>query len=116
MVFTVSTGQAYGDQDRPDGYKIYEEMLKLDPSFFVHTGDIVYSTKKRIDVGTNGRDGPYAVNGLGPALDQLSTVAVGDAAAALAIQADGVHLVQSASTNSRSTTPIAPSASTSHGQ
>ncbi len=42
VVFTVSTGQAYNDQDRPDGYNIYPEMLKLDPSFFVHTGDIVY--------------------------------------------------------------------------
>lgn len=42
VVFTVSTGQGYGSQDRPDGYNIYPEMLKLDPSFFVHTGDIVY--------------------------------------------------------------------------
>jgi len=43
VVFTVSTGQAYGDQDSAGGgYKIYDEMLKLDPSFFVHTGDIVY--------------------------------------------------------------------------
>jgi alkaline phosphatase D len=42
VVFMVSTGQAYGDQDRPDGFKIYDEMLKLQPSFFVHTGDIVY--------------------------------------------------------------------------
>jgi alkaline phosphatase D len=42
VVFTVSTGQAYGDQDDPGGYKIYAAMLKLKPSFFVHTGDIVY--------------------------------------------------------------------------
>ena len=42
VLFTVSTGQAYPDRDRPDGYKIYPQMLKLDPSFFVHTGDIVY--------------------------------------------------------------------------
>jgi alkaline phosphatase D len=43
VVFTVSTGQAYNDHDLPGrGYKIYAEMLKLDPSFFVHTGDIVY--------------------------------------------------------------------------
>lgn len=46
VVFTVSTGQAYGDQDvEPSaggGFKIYDEILKLDPSFFVHTGDIVY--------------------------------------------------------------------------
>ena len=43
VVFTVSTGQAYPDQDAAGGgYKIYAQMLKLDPSFFVHTGDIVY--------------------------------------------------------------------------
>jgi len=43
VVFTVSTGQAYPDQDAPGGgYKIYPAMLKLDPNFFVHTGDIVY--------------------------------------------------------------------------
>jgi len=42
VVFTVSTGQGNDDQDRPDGFNIYPEMLKLDPSFFVHTGDIIY--------------------------------------------------------------------------
>jgi alkaline phosphatase D len=43
VVFTVSTGQAYPDQDAAGGgYRIYDSMLKLDPSFFVHTGDIVY--------------------------------------------------------------------------
>lgn len=43
VVFTVVTGTAYPDQDAPGGgYKIYAQMLKLDPSFFVHTGDIVY--------------------------------------------------------------------------
>ncbi|MBD3266224.1 alkaline phosphatase [bacterium] len=42
VVFTVSTGQAFGDQDRSDGFKIYPAMLNLDPHFFVHTGDIVY--------------------------------------------------------------------------
>jgi alkaline phosphatase D len=47
VVFVVSTGQAYGDQDSAGGgYKIYDEMLKLDPSFFVHTGDIVYYDRK----------------------------------------------------------------------
>ena len=45
VVFTVSTGQAYKDHDVPDGYKIYRAMLELDPSFFVHTGDIVYYDK-----------------------------------------------------------------------
>lgn len=42
VVFTVSTGQAYKDRDLATGYKIYPLMQKLDPSFFVHTGDIVY--------------------------------------------------------------------------
>jgi len=42
IVFTVSTGQGYWSQDCPTGYKIYGAMLDLDPSFFVHTGDIVY--------------------------------------------------------------------------
>jgi alkaline phosphatase D len=43
VLFTVSTGQAYPDQDATGGgYKIYPQMLKLDPSFFVHTGDILY--------------------------------------------------------------------------
>jgi alkaline phosphatase D len=43
VVFTVSTGQRYTDKDMDEiGFKIYPEMLKLDPSFFVHTGDILY--------------------------------------------------------------------------
>jgi len=43
VVFTVSTGQAYPDQDAPGGgFKIYPAMLRLNPSFFVHTGDILY--------------------------------------------------------------------------
>ncbi len=43
VVFHVSTGQAYGDQDAPQGgYRIYASILKRDPDFFVHTGDIVY--------------------------------------------------------------------------
>lgn len=42
VVFTVSTGQAYRDIDHADGYFIYPSMRKLDPNFFVHTGDIVY--------------------------------------------------------------------------
>jgi len=53
IVFTVSTGQAYPDQDAPGGgFKIYPAMLKLDPSFFAHTGDIIYYDKlaKTIDL------------------------------------------------------------------
>ncbi|MCK5564901.1 MAG: alkaline phosphatase D family protein [Planctomycetes bacterium] len=50
--FTVSTGQAYNDMDSPEGFKIYPTMLKLDPDFFVHTGDILYYDKraKNIDL------------------------------------------------------------------
>jgi len=43
VLFTVSTGQAYDDRDLPSGgYKIYSAMQKLEPDFFVHTGDILY--------------------------------------------------------------------------
>ncbi len=46
ILFTVSTGQAYQDQDAPEGgFKIYNQMLKIRPDFFVHTGDIVYYDK-----------------------------------------------------------------------
>ena len=46
VVFTVTTGTAYPDQDAPGGgYKMYARMLELDPSFFVHTGDIIYYDK-----------------------------------------------------------------------
>ncbi|MFT6291663.1 MAG: class 3 adenylate cyclase [Ilumatobacter sp.] len=44
----------------------------------VETGEIVYSTKKLIDLGTNGLDGPYADSGLGEVIEKLATVAVGD--------------------------------------
>lgn len=49
VLFTVSTGQAYGDQDvaneKGGGYRIYDAMRGLSPNFFVHTGDIVYYDK-----------------------------------------------------------------------
>ena len=46
VVFTVSTGQGHPSQDMPGGgYRIYPSMLKLEPDFFVHTGDIVYYDK-----------------------------------------------------------------------
>jgi alkaline phosphatase D len=51
VVFTVSTGQAFGDQDHDAGYYIYPAMLKLDPSFFVHTGDIVYYDRLAKTIG-----------------------------------------------------------------
>lgn len=43
VVFTVSTGQRYSHQDGVGvGFPLYDSMLTLDPSFFVHTGDILY--------------------------------------------------------------------------
>ncbi|MGA9279665.1 HAMP domain-containing protein [Ilumatobacter sp.] len=51
------------------------DLLLLD----VDTGEVVYTTEKRIDLGTNGIDGPYAADGLGSVLDTLSSAAVGDA-------------------------------------
>ena len=42
VVFAVSTGQMFAHQDCPEGFQIYRSILKLRPSFFVHTGDIVY--------------------------------------------------------------------------
>lgn len=42
VTFTVTTGQEYNDRDDPDGFRMYRAMLKLDPDFFVHTGDILY--------------------------------------------------------------------------
>jgi alkaline phosphatase D len=40
--FIVTTGTSYPDVDSETGYKIYPNSLKLDPDFFVHTGDILY--------------------------------------------------------------------------
>jgi alkaline phosphatase D len=40
--FIITTGTSYGDVDSETGYKIYPSSLKLDPDFFVHTGDILY--------------------------------------------------------------------------
>ena len=45
-VFTVVTGQDYPRRDDPaNGHRIYPLMKKLDPDFFVHTGDIEYYDK-----------------------------------------------------------------------
>lgn len=40
--FIVTTGTSYPDVDSENGYKLYPSSLKLNPEFFVHTGDIVY--------------------------------------------------------------------------
>lgn len=40
--FIVTTGTSYPDVDSETGYKFYLSSLKLNPDFFVHTGDILY--------------------------------------------------------------------------
>ena len=48
VVFTVVTGQGFHRRDdEKNGHKIYPLMQALEPSFFVHTGDIVYYDKRR---------------------------------------------------------------------
>jgi class 3 adenylate cyclase len=42
------------------------------------SNEVVYSTKKRTDLGTDGLDGPFADRGLGEVIDKLSTVAAGN--------------------------------------
>jgi alkaline phosphatase D len=42
VVFVVTTCHAMRSRDCPEGFKIYEHILRLNPQFFVHTGDIVY--------------------------------------------------------------------------
>ena len=43
--FMVVTGQDYTRRDHADGHIIYTHMLKQNPDFFVHTGDIEYYDK-----------------------------------------------------------------------
>lgn len=46
VVFAVTTGQEYNDQDLPGGgFRMYAAIRALDPHFFVHTGDILYYDK-----------------------------------------------------------------------
>ncbi len=53
ITFTVVTGQEFWRRDdETNGHKIYPLMQKLNPDFFVHTGDIVYYDN----------DGPWVVN------------------------------------------------------
>ncbi len=42
VTFTVVTGHMYQDMDHPEGFHVYEAMLKLGPHFIVPTGDNVY--------------------------------------------------------------------------
>jgi alkaline phosphatase D len=51
VVFTVVTGQdSFRTRDRADGFEIHRSMLDLEPSFFVHTGDIVYYDRRAKNV------------------------------------------------------------------
>lgn len=43
------------------------------------TGEVVYSVDKRVDLGTNVLDGPYAESGLGSVIDRLGRVSVDEA-------------------------------------
>jgi len=43
--FVVTSCQDYPRRDTPEGHQIYSNMLKLDPDFFIHTGDIEYYDK-----------------------------------------------------------------------
>jgi len=53
ITFTVVTGQEFWRRDDDaNGHKIYPLMQKLNPDFFVHTGDIVYFDN----------DGPWVVD------------------------------------------------------
>ncbi len=45
------------------------------------TNEVVYSTKKQIDIGTDAVNGPYALKGFGEVVKRLSTVAVGETVA-----------------------------------
>ncbi|GHC49409.1 alkaline phosphatase D family protein [Roseibacillus persicicus] len=48
ITFTVSTCQEFGLRDDVEkGHKIYSSMLKLDPAFFIQTGDTVYYDRKQ---------------------------------------------------------------------
>jgi class 3 adenylate cyclase len=44
----------------------------------VDTAEVIYSVQKRIDVGTNAVNGPWADNGLRAVVDALATVPIGE--------------------------------------
>ena len=57
VVFVATTGQAYPNQDAEGGgFRMYSAILDLSPSFFVHTGDILYYDQwaKNIDLARWG--------------------------------------------------------------
>ncbi len=64
--FLVTTGHSHIDMDDPAiGYRIYGPMLDLHPSFFVHTGDILYydTFAKNIDLARWGWQFQYSFPG-----------------------------------------------------
>jgi len=101
--YIAENPDGFGDRDRLDdagdgsGYSrehaehhpVLRELLEntgLSDLLLVDAGgSVVYSTEKRIDLGTSGVGGPHALDadgrlrGLGAVLDDLSGVAVGDA-------------------------------------
>ena len=42
FTFTAASCTGYRDLDHPDGYHIFPSMARLQPKFYVHTGDNVY--------------------------------------------------------------------------
>jgi hypothetical protein len=56
------------------GITAFSDLMFVD----LDTSEVVYSVKKRIDVGTNVVSGPWAEGALGAVVDGLATVAVGD--------------------------------------
>jgi len=52
IVCTTASDHEWWDRESNEGHKVYKSMLKLNPDFFVHSGDYVYYD----------RPGPYAVN------------------------------------------------------
>ncbi|XOV94302.1 MAG: alkaline phosphatase D family protein [Bacteroidota bacterium] len=54
LSFTLVSCHDYIRKDQPDGHQIYRSMLKLDPDFYVHTGDIEYYDKSNPWAMTEG--------------------------------------------------------------
>lgn len=64
--FMVTTGHSHVDMDGPEiGYRIYDEMRELEPSFLVHTGDILYydTFAKTLDLARWGWQFQYSFPG-----------------------------------------------------
>ncbi len=42
VTFVAATCFGDDDQDLPEGFKVYQAIARLNPQFFVHTGDVIY--------------------------------------------------------------------------